>query len=59
VQRASGIPHAHIFSGRTIFAKLGRVVPREREGVFDENARTTFPIVITREAGDPTFQRRM
>jgi hypothetical protein len=34
-----------------MFAKLKRVALREREGVFDENARATSPIVITRESG--------
>jgi hypothetical protein len=38
VQRAPGIPHALSCEG-TVHARLGRIAPRDREGVSAINAR--------------------
>src|SRR6266851_7619792 len=39
------LPHALCFPGRTIHAQLGRIAPRECEGVSDEYERATQYVV--------------
>src|SRR5204863_5113042 len=39
VHWAPGIPCALYFAGRMVFAKLGRIAPREREIVFEMDRR--------------------
>jgi hypothetical protein len=56
VQRASGIPCAlFIFEGERFLANLGRIAPREREGVFTavivrEGGRSSIPETLMIES---------
>jgi hypothetical protein len=51
VRLAPGIPHALYFEGEGFLAQLGRNAPRGCEGVFDENERATFSVVVPANAG--------
>ena len=46
VQRASGIPCALVFRGAEVFGNLGRVVPRECEGVFGDPPSLHAPLRV-------------
>jgi hypothetical protein len=57
VQRAPGIPRALCFySGRNFHAQLGRIAPRECEGVFGVIARSGLSAVAQRAKAEATKQ---
>jgi hypothetical protein len=61
VHWAPGIPCALCFPGRTIFAKLGRIAPRECGVVsgFDVIARSDLSAVAQRAKAEATKQSRL